>query len=387
MESGGARRASTSSTAPSINRPISPMSTTETDPHPFNDDNVTEYAESIRPASEVHDDPFRDPSASSTSLPDNPFEPPKSSRSRRSLQQRQSIRKSYGIRHDRSPSDHDRLTTTANHYASHLNRSPSIASSISFACTHSPSASEHGPSHPYGMFDQGFTPSRSASFAASSIQRTASTRSTRSRQGPAHPYNLYPQDVSSIGTVPQDQIPVGFPGHAHNFRRRIGADGEEQDIIDSDGHAEQLPPYSRYPDDTTGKTLAFGPMPQIGEATGSHDQLVRAAEPAEDPVEEADSPILQPPEPTPTPPSDDGSTTWAMSEKTTSHKSWKEKSWKEKSITRVCCGVVPLWSIMLSVIVITLLVVILGVFLGAIDQQEDTKYKDPDAEVEPAHYS
>lgn len=188
--------------------------------------------------------------------------------------------------------------------------------------------------------------------------------------------------------APQEQIPVGFPGHVHNSRRRIGADGEEQDIIGSDGHAEQLPPYSRYPDHTSGKTLAFGPMPQTGEAADSHDQLMPPVEPAEEPIGEADTQVAQPREPSPSPPNDDdGSTTLAMSEKTRSHRSWKEKNWKERSKTRVCCGVVPLWSIMLSAIVVSLIIIILAVFLGAIDRQEDRRYKKADADIEPAHYS
>ena len=44
-------------------------------------------------------------------------------------------------------------------------------------------------------------------------------------------------------------IPVGFPGLNTGYHRQIGPDGEEQDIIGPDGHTEQLPPYSKYPEE------------------------------------------------------------------------------------------------------------------------------------------
>lgn len=47
----------------------------------------------------------------------------------------------------------------------------------------------------------------------------------------------------------QTAIPVGFPGINTGFHRQIGPDGEEQDIIGPDGHTEQLPPYTRYPEE------------------------------------------------------------------------------------------------------------------------------------------
>lgn len=82
-----------------------------------------------------------------------------------------------------------------------------------------------------------------------------------SLQRPAHPYAMYSQsglddetpaqDMHSIQpAVPpiQTAMPVGFPGLSNGYHRVLGPDGEEQDIIGPDGHTEQLPPYSRYPD-------------------------------------------------------------------------------------------------------------------------------------------
>jgi hypothetical protein len=80
-----------------------------------------------------------------------------------------------------------------------------------------------------------------------------------SLQRPAHPYAMYSQsgldDEPSPEPMPpvlppiQTAMPVGFPGLNAGYHRVLGPDGEEQDIIGPDGHTEQLPPYSRYPDE------------------------------------------------------------------------------------------------------------------------------------------
>jgi hypothetical protein len=63
---------------------------------------------------------------------------------------------------------------------------------------------------------------------------------------------MYPQNiVEDEPPLPQMQsaIPVGFPGLNTGYHRQIGPDGEEQDIVGPDGHTEQLPPYSRFPEE------------------------------------------------------------------------------------------------------------------------------------------
>ena len=67
---------------------------------------------------------------------------------------------------------------------------------------------------------------------------------------PTHPYSLYTQS-----TVPSDEpsgshIQVGFTGLGDNYQRQIGLDGEESGgMVGPLGHTEELPPYSRYPQD------------------------------------------------------------------------------------------------------------------------------------------
>lgn len=66
---------------------------------------------------------------------------------------------------------------------------------------------------------------------------------------------MYPQSIAADaetlgGRLAPVPIQVGFPGMASSYQRRLGPDGElSSDIIGPDGHTEELPPYTRYPDE------------------------------------------------------------------------------------------------------------------------------------------
>ncbi|ROV88528.1 hypothetical protein VSDG_09343 [Cytospora chrysosperma] len=112
------------------------------------------------------------------------------------------------------------------------------------------------PSHPYQMYSQNPRLARTLS-----VTTTSSTPTTRPEseyngpRGPAHPYSMYPQnpftDTSSqVAAASVPAIPVGFVNNTDPYQRRLGPDGEEiADIIGPDGHTEELPPYTRYPDE------------------------------------------------------------------------------------------------------------------------------------------
>ncbi|KAF2633641.1 hypothetical protein BU25DRAFT_356183 [Macroventuria anomochaeta] len=178
-----------------------------------------------------------------------------------------------------------------------LQHRDSVSSTASFATT---SMSENpfrtGPSHPYGMYPQ-HTMDRSNSIATAS---TGTQDRPMSIQRPAHPYAMYSQsgldDETPIQTmqaiqptVPQIQtaMPVGFPGLNNGYHRVLGPDGEEQDIIGPDGHTEQLPPYSRYPDE--------GPTKASMAAEASASRIIPAplnpAIESEDPFNAPASPV------------------------------------------------------------------------------------------------
>ncbi|KAG8423500.1 hypothetical protein J3458_000388 [Metarhizium acridum] len=98
------------------------------------------------------------------------------------------------------------------------------------------------PSHPYQMY-----PQRTYSNATSSTGPSETLDGTR---GPAHPYALYTQSITTLEDATQQRIPVGFNGMGNGYRRQIGPDGEDAgDLIGPLGHMEELPPYSRYPEE------------------------------------------------------------------------------------------------------------------------------------------
>ncbi|KAK5987772.1 hypothetical protein PT974_11905 [Cladobotryum mycophilum] len=109
----------------------------------------------------------------------------------------------------------------------------------------SPYRGPSGPSHPYQMY-----PQRTLSNATSSTALPTTRHSYDGPRGPTHPYALYTQNiVPSVDETPQQQIPVGFPIAGDAYRRQIGPDGEEAGgLIGPLGHTEELPPYTRYPD-------------------------------------------------------------------------------------------------------------------------------------------
>ena len=117
-------------------------------------------------------------------------------------------------------------------------------------------------------------PSSSLFGSSAEASRTGTTNSTRplieraydGPRGPTHPYALYPQNTATSEELSNQHIPVGFPGHGMAYQRQLGPDGEEiGDLIGPLGHMEELPPYTRYPEQTylrrdgAGASSATGP--------------------------------------------------------------------------------------------------------------------------------
>lgn len=277
-----------------------------------------------------------------------------------------------------SPDDEDQTTPRQSlefEQDDMVRRSVSSASSSQFAPSHTPRFGA-GPSHPYSIYPQG-TMARTPSVATTSTTRP-SGRQSYSQNRPTHPYAMYPQGVGDElddeddgMPIRQNPVPVGFPGLGQNYTRRIGPDGEDQDIIGEDGHTEQLPPYSRYPEDGPEKVPLLVP-------TALHSRApVAGTDPA---MALMHHPLL--PSPTPVPqsmtdvstlarqstrgsvqyllPSSSSSRTSSMFKE---NKSWSEKSWKEKRKTRVC-GLIPCWWILLAVGVLVFIAAVLGGVIG-----------------------
>ena len=122
-----------------------------------------------------------------------------------------------------------------------------------------------GPSHPYGMYPQDIGLGRSPT--TSTIRPPE--RSYVGPGGPTHPYGMYAQNTVPEGEVDPVAgapiVPVGFPGLGQQYTRRLGPDGEDvDDIIGPDGHTEQLPAYTRYPNAEGGQQrFVPGGLPPI----------------------------------------------------------------------------------------------------------------------------
>lgn len=286
---------------------------------------------------------------------DNPFSSPEDESRRSPL--------------DRTPSIQSQ--STANFAPGIAHRSVSSASNYHYARTNSPNLAVGGPSHPYGMYPQGTLP-RSPSIATTSTIR-APQQGSSARDGPTHPYGMYPQGVGEEDDMEDDDpepnpVPVGFPGLGQSYQRRIGPEGEEQDIVGEDGHTEQLPPYSRYPEEGAPKIpLLPPPLHSRGPVAGTdpgmplmHEQSVpqsmtdasnlrRGSEPLR--LEQMDS----------------------STDSAGSKKSWSEKSWKEKRKTRFCG--IPFWWILLAVCVLAFITIVLAGAIGGIlhSQREHSK--------------
>ncbi|OTB09561.1 hypothetical protein M426DRAFT_81661 [Hypoxylon sp. CI-4A] len=174
---------------------------------------------------------------------------------------------------------HDGSTTTTESESPDSDRTHTRSSTASttspFMDHEDPYDGPSGPSHPYQMYPQGVRVARTASLATTSTA-PISERSYNGPRGPAHPYGMYPQNTipESSGMssrAAQDGINIGFPGTTDNYQRRIGPDGEEAaDLIGPDGHTEQLPPYTRYPEETYDRKAlglpAVVPTPQPAPA-------------------------------------------------------------------------------------------------------------------------
>ncbi|KAK3071877.1 hypothetical protein LTR53_007832 [Teratosphaeriaceae sp. CCFEE 6253] len=341
---------------------------------------------SMRRSGDSHDQPIRTMSAHYAPTPVSPLTPSASTA-------RNSMRKSRAQPNPfASPEDAERTPSSLSFEPDHMaHRSMSSASSQNFARTSSHRFGA-GPSHPYGMYPQG-TLQRTPSIATQSTIR-APPRLAATQDGPQHPYTLYPQsfgeDEDDEDAALQDAAPVGFPGLGRSYQRRVGPDGEEQDIVGEDGHAEQLPPYTRYPEDGPEKVPLLGvPAPP----TALHS---RAPVAGTDPTMALmHDPIRPSPTPQPQSMTDESAlhngrpaslaNIEAMNSRSSrasllSEKSWSEKSWKEKQKTRVGCGI-PFWCLLLAMAVaIFITAVLAGVIGGFLAHEKSNTQKALSAE-------
>ncbi|KAI9850291.1 MAG: hypothetical protein M1838_005933 [Thelocarpon superellum] len=272
-------------------------------------------------------------------------------------------------------------TSRISHPTVMSNKTVSVSSTSTIAPTHGPYQGPSGPSHPYGMYPQDIGLARTASVVTNTSVRPPSPVYAGPR-GPQHPYGMYPQNPLPVivaaepsnaipaTTTPANaapaavlDIPVGFPGLHRTFERRRGPEGEEDGIVGPDGHTEQLPPYSKYPDNAGRK--GYDPdLPEestvAGAGAGAGIGTSHFAPTAEDTLAPLQS---------------RQSMRSMMSDSSRAHLTGpspdaaerplpsKEK-WAERGKKRVCCGKVPIWAIVLVAVMFA--GIILGLIIGRV---------------------
>ena len=285
---------------------------------------------------------------------------------------RYSGRNSVSSRHDSvSPSHYHPVGTVLvsdnSNGASTPHRSISSTSTFTMPRTQSPYQGATGPSQPYGLYPQNIGISRTPSSATTSTVRIPE-RIYTGPVGPTQPYGMYPQN-----TVPEDEVspvdgitpvPVGFPGLGQDYRRRFGPDGEEAaDLVGPDGHTEQLPPYTRYPNDLPPKDgapaappAAVSPVSPIAvpenHAEASQETLIAARSNSTEirrPIADDSSTQLNP-------------TSTDTAAQVDDSGNLKE-SITEKSKRRVCWDKLPIWAVVLLLAVVCILI---GAMIGGI---------------------
>ncbi|KFY79734.1 hypothetical protein V498_08906, partial [Pseudogymnoascus sp. VKM F-4517 (FW-2822)] len=308
----------------------------------------------------------------------------------------------FALRHDGAPESSSSGPTAERNDLSPLSRSTSISTDAPIIVPDGPYQGPTRPSHPYRMYPQMGRPARAASVTTTS-SFPASDHTYSGPNGPTHPYGMYPQNTvpeSEAGDIePPANIPVGFPGLSGNqYQRRLGPDGEEAaDIIGPDGHTEQLPPYTKYPDEVFARKVmtasAPGPSGSGAAASGAGGMGLATRNPEFSSENLAISPI----EPTsprstlsvrsgePVRRGDAAAGVEAESEKPA------EKKWKTMAKQKVC-GFLPVWALALVVLLIVVIALLVGNILGVMvtkrkEANEDKHNGPPDLPASGDYYT
>lgn len=259
------------------------------------------------------------------------------------------------------------------------------ADSAGYFHAESPYQGPSGPAHPYQMYPQAVRPARTLSTTTASTM-PISESSYRGPRGPSHPYALYPQNDAVEAEAGQPAtIPLGFRGLPDQYQRRVGPDGEEvADMIGPDGHTEQLPPYSRYPDeayvrkatavDGAPPPVVHGAIPvvppivtappaTISAIPGAGGLGLATRNPEYESTDDLGSPRSRHSSRSFT--SDDSGRGIRLDDEPSSEKRQPPKQW-QTWMRRKLWGIVPYWAICLTGLVFLLMAAILGAVVGTL---------------------
>lgn len=223
----------------------------------------------------------------------------------------------------------------------------------------SPYRGATGPSHPYAMYPQ-VGVSRTASVATVSSIRPADSP-LRGRTIPQHPYGMYPQNIDYEEDLGDQPIPVGFSATGLQSHQSSSPEADEVgDIVGPDGHLEQLPPYSRYPDGVIRPTLGRGPASIASDIRG-HSERYHDDPNARSDASSGSGTLINVDSSEPLQPAADRSDQSPKKEETMSEKIHRKGRQK-------CCGA-PLWLVILLSLAMMTCALLGGVIGGVLGER------------------
>lgn len=336
----------------------------------FSDIHALDSPESTAPrilsgAADPSTAPVREPSAALRPSSSRPSLQPRWSSIRKSNSSQQTVKRgSLSSRHDGyTPASAYLPGASSEHETSTLASVPrrvtSNASSVFIPRTQSPYQGAAGPSHPYAMYHQDIGVSRTPSNATSSTTRTP-LRPYVGSSGPTHPYGLYAENiVSEDETTPRAEsnpaVPLGFTEASNGYQRRLGPEGDDaDDFVGPDGHTEQLPAYTRYPNDLPPKIAPIEPVVNTNPPLDpfADSQTTLNATPIEHADHSANSPMVAP-------------HTVDLIPSNTSGSADEGGHFKEVAPTgrkKRVCKIIPLW--LLTVAIVVLAAIVVGCIVG-----------------------
>jgi hypothetical protein len=241
-----------------------------------------------------------------------------------------------------------RNLSTSSQSIADTRRTLSTSSRFSIPRAQSPYRGPTAPSQPYGSYSQ---VTRASSVVSDSTIRPLELPFVP-QGGPEHPYSMYPQNTTSDDDDHSEtHVGLGYAGISQTYPSTSRSPGNEVgDIVGSDGHVEQLPPYSRYADNVIAKGDMARIDPQRSHITeeSAAPSTLPAADASGSDVELTAVGIGSPPD-----------------------ELARKEGLTEKRRRRTCCGL-PLWTVICLVAVVVLAAVLGGVIGGVVGNQHGT---------------
>lgn len=243
-------------------------------------------------------------------------------------------------------SDSQRAHSVSSRSIADTRRTLSTSSHFSIPRTQSPYRGPTAPSQPYAAYPQ---VTRASSIASESTIRP-NDRPFILHGGPEHPYSMYPQNtVAEEENSSDTQLPRGFPVLGQSFPTGSNSSGDDVgDIVGSDGHVEQLPPYSRYADNV----IAKGDMARLDQQRVSIGQNRSSAATVQPDASSATDMELT-----------------VVGSATSSEEVSRKEGFVQKKMKRTCCGL-PVWTWLILAVVVCLATVLGGVIGGVVGNRK-----------------